>query len=212
MEIKYIKDIEVTNKLAIEDIFSSIEPQQIACNNWANEFPYAPTVSFRMFHTGELLHLRFDVEEEYTMAKVGEDQGRVWTDSCVELFISVGNVGYYNFETNCIGKMLLAYKDQDGVSTSAPIQTMEIIKREPSIGCVPFDEITGDNKWSMTLAIPAKALFSHNLDSWCGVEGSMNLYKCGDDLSKPHFLSWNPIDNATPNFHLPPFFRKINFL
>ncbi len=212
MEIKYIDSINATSKQAIEDIFDTIEPQKIACNNWAKEFPYSPLVSFKIFHTGELLHLRFNVEEQCTMARVGEDQGRVWTDSCVELFLSIGNVGYYNFETNCIGRMLLAYKDKEGVSTSAPTEIMETIQREPSIGSVPFEEITGDNKWSMTLAIPAKALFCHDLDSWCGVEGSMNLYKCGDDLSKPHFLSWNPIDNPTPNFHLPPFFRQINFL
>ncbi|MBC7416687.1 MAG: hypothetical protein H7325_00845, partial [Pedobacter sp.] len=36
--------------------------------------------------------------------------------------------------------------------------------------------------------------------------------KCGDDLPKPHYLSWNPITNvAEPNFHLPEFFANAIF-
>jgi hypothetical protein len=38
-----------------------------------------------------------------------------------------------------------------------------------------------------------------------------NFYKCGDSLSVPHFLSWQPIDNPTPNFHLEKFFGELDF-
>ncbi len=63
----------------------------------------------------------------------------------------------------------------------------------------------------MTLAVPASALFRHRLGSWCGVEARMNLYKCGDKLTKPHFLSWKPIDAPAPDFHLPQYFRTVQF-
>ena len=28
-----------------------------------------------------------------------------------------------------------------------------------------------------------------------------NCYKCGDLTVKPHYLSWNPVVNPTPDFH-----------
>ncbi len=91
----------------ILDAFGDIQPQPIACCNWASDYPYAPTASFRMFHNGEYLFVRYDVAEDCTAARVAEDNGEVWTDSCVEFFISTDDKGYYNFETNCIGKLLL---------------------------------------------------------------------------------------------------------
>jgi hypothetical protein len=39
-----------------------------------------------------------------------------------------------------------------------------------------------------------------------------NFYKCGDKTKRAHFLSWNPIDIAKPDFHRPDFFGEITFL
>ena len=39
----------------------------------------------------------------------------------------------------------------------------------------------------------------------------MNVYKCGDNLSQPHFLSWQPIHTDKPNFHVPQFFGEVEF-
>lgn len=212
MEIKYINDVNSGNIESIDNAFEGVESHNIACNNWANEYPYAPQVSFKMFHNTEFLFLRFDVAESYTMAKVEEDNGEVWTDSCVEFFLALDDTGYYNFEATCIGKMLVAFRKERNNPTDASKEIMNSIKRYASLGDNTFDEITGDNKWSLTLAIPSQTLFNHNIETWAGVEASMNLYKCGDNLSQPHFLSWKPIDNPTPNFHLPAFFETIKFV
>ncbi len=66
-------------------------------------------------------------------------------------------------------------------------------------------------RWSLMLKIPATALFRHDFSSWSGMKVRMNLYKCGDNLSKPHFLSWQPIDMPQPNFHVPQFFGEAEF-
>ena len=108
MEIRKINGIRPEDAEAVDRAFDGIEPCRIACCNWAEEYPYAPEVTFRMFHTGDYLMLRFDVAERYTAARVTEDNGRVWTDSCVEFFIAPGGGLYYNFETTCIGRMLLS--------------------------------------------------------------------------------------------------------
>ncbi len=211
MKIRHIPAATATDTDALAAAFANIEPTPIACNNWAEEYAYAPHVTFRMFHTGSHLMLRFDVEERYTMALVTHDFGEVWTDSCVEFFIALDDSGYYNFETTCIGRMLLAFRKERPHPTDAPQSILDTVRRYPTLGTEPFVEREGDNRWSMTLAIPATALFRHEVKSWSGLSATMNLYKCGDNLSHPHFLSWQPIDNPKPDFHLPRFFGKVEF-
>jgi hypothetical protein len=36
-----------------------------------------------------------------------------------------------------------------------------------------------------------------------------NFYKCGDELSVPHYISWAPIEAEKPNFHRPDCFGKM---
>ncbi|MBQ5807154.1 MAG: hypothetical protein IIW26_01760, partial [Tidjanibacter sp.] len=47
-----------------------------------------------------------------------------------------------------------------------------------------------------------------------GAEGTpntlmANLYKCGDKLRTPHYLSWSPIEAAKPDFHRPEQFGTL---
>ncbi len=212
MKISKFAGIGPENAAAAAEVFEKLTPQAIACCNWPEQYPYAPKVQFRIFHSGETLWLRFDVEERYTAARVTEDNGRVWTDSCVEFFLELDESGYYNFETTCIGRMLLGFRKSHADARHGSAEVMASIRRYPSLPAgEPFEEREGDNRWSMMLAIPATALFRHDLKSWDGVEARMNLYKCGDDLSHPHFLSWQPIAWEKPNFHLPAFFAPARF-
>lgn len=194
------------------EALKSIEPQPIACNNWQKEFPYQPSVRFRMGHTGSHIVVNFQVEEQYTLAVVDKDNGSVWTDSCVELFIALDSEGYYNFECNCTGHLLAAWRKTKPEPHYLNEALMAQIERYPSLGSEPItQERVGENSWELTLKIPCQALFKHSIQSLCGLRARVNLYKCGDNLSKPHFLSWQPIDNPTPNFHLPEFFVDVEF-
>ena len=76
MEIRKITGIVPADKRAVETAFGSIEPQPVACCNWPEQYPYAPEVSFRMFHTGAYLMLRFDVREQWTMAVTGPSKAK----------------------------------------------------------------------------------------------------------------------------------------
>lgn len=212
MEIRKMTGVSPDDRAAVEQAFSTITPRAIACCNWPAEFPYAPQVAFRMFHTGDWLLVRFDVAEQYTAARVTRDNGEVWTDSCAELFIALDDTLYYNFETTCIGRMLLgAHKSREEAEHAAP-EVLASVKRYTTLPFgEPFDEREGDNRWSLTLAIPPQALFRHALKTWSGVEARINLFKCGDKLSHPHFLSWRPIATERPDFHRPEFFREVTF-
>ena len=196
----------------IEQEIEKIEALKIDNCNWPDQFPYSPKVECRLAHTGDYLIVKFDVEEQYTMAHVEQDNGEVWTDSCVETFIALDDKGYYNFETTCIGRLLLAHRKEREVEVVHATQdVLNTILRYPSLPQETFDEREGDNRWSLMLKIPATALFHHNIQSWDGVKARMNLFKCGDKLSHPHFLSWNPIQTPKPDFHRPEFFRDVEF-
>lgn len=213
MEIRKFSGIDFENPEAVDAAFAQVESRPIACCNWPDGYPYAPAVRFRMFHTGNRLLLRFDVAENYTAAHVTEDNGEVWTDSCVEFFLAVGDEsGYYNFETTCIGRMLLGFRHTHADAVHAAPEVMDSVKRTTTLPFgEPFEEREGDNRWSLTLAIPPEALFRHEIKDWSGVEARMNLYKCGDNLSHPHFLSWRPIQTEKPDFHRPEFFEPVHF-
>ncbi len=86
---------------------------------------------------------------------------------------------------------------------------LDSVKRFSSLHCSVFDERHDAQPWWLIIAIPASALFMHKFHSWDGIKAKANVYKCGDNLSKPHFLSWNPIHHPTPNFHLPEFFGTL---
>lgn len=187
------------------------DKQPVACNNWNAQFPYSPTVDFSMAHNNRELFIKFQVNEACTMAKVTSDNGEVWTDSCVEFFIALDDSGYYNFEFTCIGKALLGFRKEKPNAVHATPEIMASIKRYPTLGLDNFEEKKGQNQWELTVAIPATALFKHQVKHWSGLQATANVYKCGDNLSQPHFLSWKPIDTPQPNFHIPPFFTAIGF-
>ena len=38
-----------------------------------------------------------------------------------------------------------------------------------------------------------------------------NFYKCGDETSKPHFVTWNPVGTETPDYHQSAYFGELSF-
>lgn len=203
---------DVNNQALIIESMQSVQENSIACVNWPEQFPSAPKVSFKIAHNGENLFLQFFVEENEILAKTTEDNGPVWTDSCVEFFISFDNLSnYYNAEFSCIGKALLGYRKDKNNAMHADSAILKSIKRYPSLGVEPFDKKQGDFKWNMLVVIPVTAYWQSGLDSFNGIKAHANFYKCGDDLTMPHFLSWNPIHTEKPNFHIPQFFGDLVF-
>ena len=76
----------------------------------------------------------------------------------------------------------------------------------------PGKEVTGLQEgepfdWQLTVDIPLNILGLVPGNSF-----SANFYKCGDLTLKPHFLSWNSIDSAEPDFHLPNFFGEAQLI
>jgi hypothetical protein len=134
----------------------------------------------------------------------------VWEDSCVECFLSFGNEAfYYNIEANCIGTVLVGCRTGRDKAQHASQELLDRIERQSSLGRRPVKGLSG--RWELSLKIPKEVFFAGNIPSLDGLVARGNFYKCGDKLSVPHYLSWQPIHSEKPNFHQPKFFRTIKF-
>jgi len=177
--------------------------------NWET-YPYCPKVAFRIAHNNEAILLNYQVNESDIKAICDQDNGRIWEDSCVEFFVSFGEHLYYNIECNCIGKILIGESIDNGKDRMRlPENLLEKVDRWSSLGNSPVENLSGD--WEVSLVIPIEIFYPHITGTFGNVKAKGNFYKCGDLLQTPHFLSWNPIQNEKPNFHLPEFFGELLF-
>lgn len=196
----------------IDKLFATLPSNPIDCCNWPKDFPYTPKASFKLFHDGNNLYIKFDVTENDIHAVIEKDFGNVWTDPCVEFFVSPNsNMDYYNIECTCTGKLLIAWHPNGAAKENLPIEVLNNVKRYPSLGYECFPMRKGENSWSLIETIPVTTLSHSNIDSWSGKTMRANFYKCGDNLPTPHFISWNAIDWPEPSFHRPEFFGELLF-
>jgi len=139
------------------------------------------------------------------------DQDPVNEDSCVEFFCQAPNSDkYMNFEFNCIGTC----KASKRVARNADVtpyskEELSMIKRYPSLGRRAFKEMEGMFEWELTVKIPLRimGIDPNNLPE--KIKG--NFYKCADGTDSPHYVTWNPVQTPTPDFHRPEFFGELYF-
>ncbi len=205
------------SSITAQDVPASLDQAHIPFQaidevNWSAEYPYAPSVQFRMAYMEDKILIHYMVEEQSVRAVAEKDNGSVWQDSCCEFFVSPTDDGtYYNIEANCAGQILLANGAGRHDRTFADPTVISQIDRWSSLGRTPFEEKIGNCAWEMALVIPTTVFFKHNRVQLKGQKMRANFYKCGDLLQTPHFLSWNKIDVPTPDFHRPEFFGMIEF-
>lgn len=188
-----------------------IDFESINCINWES-YSYKPKVKFRIAHTDGSVLLHFKVTEASVRAKYSNDNGAVWTDSCVEFFSIPANDGiYYNIECNCIGTILIGAGPARENREHAPKEVTSLVQRWSSLGREPFEEKVEETDWEVALIIPYRVFFKHQISCLDGEQIKANFYKCGDELQTPHFVSWNPIVIDKPDFHRPDFFGNLDF-
>ncbi len=179
--------------------------------NWPKGYPDKPGVIFGIAHDGDSIFVQFEVREEWSRA-VEKMQGRVWEDSCVEMFLSPNPEDgiYYNLECNCAGNFLLCAGRDRHERVSAPSEVISSVKTFSDVESEPFEKKHLDI-WKVAIIVPKEAFFLHEVKTLNGAHFKGNFYKCGDLLPQPHFLSFAPIDTPSPDFHRPEFFTDIEF-
>ncbi len=210
MGIPYISPDK--NPDQVSDMLDDIPKHNIDKINWP-EFSYAPEVDFSIAWNEKNIYLKYRVNEEVTGAVTLEDNGPVWKDSCVEFFVSPDrNNYYYNFEFNCLGVCLQGFGNSRHNREKASETELSGIIRKSSFPRKVLHESGIGNTWSLFIQIPASTLFRHPAFKFGKNSVTGNLYKCGDGLSRPHYLSWKPVQTPKPDFHRPEFFTLIEFV
>lgn len=196
---------EADHLLEIQSISNSIDTI-----NW-KDFSYRPNVNFRIGHENNAILLKYYVTEKNILAQETRTNGDIYKDSCVEFFISMDNKNYYNFEFNCIGTIHIGYGS--GRKNRVPVQPeiAEKIEIVSSLGNQPFAEKNGEYEWEMMIRIPLNCFAFDKVETLQDKNATANFYKCGDETSEPHFVTWNPIGTENPDYHCPEFFGKIRF-
>lgn len=184
---------------------------RIGTVNW-NSFPSRPVVDFCICHDGKNIHLFFRVDDLSVRAIVTGINGPVYTDSCVELFLSPRSNGfYYNLEFNAIGTVLGGYGRGRGDRVPLPVDVLDHISVFPSLGRDSLPSTMKDICWELMVTIPSDVFIHDGIDDLGGLEGMGNLYKCGDLTPDPHYLSLWPVGTDKPDFHRYDFFHHIVF-
>ena len=203
---QYIPQVETLSDEQLRQTLSSVEPQAIDCVNWPAEFPYAPSVTFKLGYSDKALAILFDVNEDHVRGAAMENNGPVWEDSCVEFFIMTADGEHYiNIEMNCIGTVLAARRTCRHDAKHFDAEKMSAIRHFTSLPHEAIDSRAEGQSWWGAEVITFETLgFSERPERL-----RANLYKCGDKCDKVHFLSWSPIGLPNPDFHCPQFFGVI---
>ncbi|WP_299576736.1 carbohydrate-binding family 9-like protein [uncultured Sunxiuqinia sp.] len=199
------------NSLAdLNAAFDGLNENALACFPWetpANK----PAVNFKVAHNNESIFLSYRVQEDEVLARFSKHNSPVYTDSCVEFFVSFeGDKNYYNFEFNSLGTCLAAYGPDRHQRQSIAPETLGLIQTQTSLNRVQGQSHRFD--WQLVIQLPISVLTNSKISSLSGLKARANFYKCGDDLTTPHYISWNNIGTSNPDFHQPPYFGEIEFL
>jgi len=211
LHVPYLaQDLNGASIKAISRELDNLPQHKIAAHPWP-EFAYQPEVNFSIAHHLTCIYLKYYVTEEFVRIDNFYPNDPVYQDSCVEFFISFNaEAAYYNLEFNALGICRAGYgPDRENRQLLHPeqlsfIQTATTLTRLDSSNQQNFH-------WQLTLVIPVVVFSQHQISSLQGMQARANFYKCGDELPKPHFLSWNNVVASQPNFHLPAFFGNLVF-
>lgn len=175
--------------------------------NWPAQYPYTPEVSARLAADHMALYVLFTVRENHIRVATLENNGPVWEDSCVEIFImSPDGQHYTNLEMNAAGTFLAASRTGRDDPRHFNADELSKIKVTSSLPSALYDQRNADGlEWNILAEIPFVSLGFKDMPA----ELKMNLYKCGDKTDIPHFLSYAPIGTEQPDFHRPEYFADF---
>ena len=181
--------------------------------NWENPYQNTPRVQCKIAYNEQALFLKFQVEENTFRGQEVNDNGSIWEDSCVEFFIQPlpSSAFYYNFEFNAIGALLIGYGTGRNDRILADSVIINSVRREIHLSVSRGGGKRDSFCWELITEIPFTALFKTDFAPQDGTVIKANIYKCGNKLPSPHFLSWQPIHTEHPDFHRSEFFGSLIF-
>ncbi len=217
MKIAEVQKLELKSDYPpLKEISAGMDGQKgrllIDTINWKG-YDYKPDVALSIAYSDNEIFLKYYITEDYFKAEKTATNQMVCEDSCVEFFVSPEDDGiYYNMEFNAIGTCLLGTGTERANSKKAGPEIISKIRRLTTAGSEPVKEKTGKYSWSITIAIPFEVFFHHQVKDLRGKVFRANFYKCGDKLTVPHYVTWNPVATEKPDYHQPEHFGLLKFI
>ncbi len=181
---------------------------------------HRPVAKARVLYDDAGLYVHFRVEDQYVRSIATEYRGKVWEDAAVEFFVQPKlHRGYFNFEINCGGTLLLSYHEDPmwkgpvlHKPGAVPWEIASQVRIHHSMPPVVDPEIAEPVTWNVEYFIPYSLFETYlgQLGDLPGQEWRANFYKCAETNSQPHFATWAPILEGV-DFHSPQFFAPIRF-
>lgn len=149
----------------------------------------------------------FRIYQVHTIKKIEQlKECPVYKDSCLEAFLNFApedlEKGYLNFEVNANSALLNGFGPGRGIKRKN-------LKELTSFKAISEAKIE-ENSWNVLLKIPMELVCDlYQIEPLRkGDSFTCNFYKTSDEPAIQHYGSYSPIDNPTPDFHLPKFFAK----
>ena len=188
------------------------------CNYMGSSPVHSPQTQAKLLYDENNIYVHFCVEDQYVRAKADKYQDPVFKDSCVEFFFTPSEDitdGYFNIEINCCGVILMCHQlakgDAEVKISNADLGEIDVHTslKEKHIPVESIDPMT----WTVVYKLPFKMLekYAKVNRPAKGVVWGANFYKCADETSFPHWLTWSKIDKPLPDFHQPIFFGNLEF-
>jgi len=187
----------------------------------ARSSDHHPKVEVKVTYRDDGVFLFFRVFDKYVRSTRTQYQSSVCKDSCAEFFVEPkAGRGYFNFEINCGGTMLLYFIEDATIIPKkgfakfkqVPRAVGDLVKIHHSMPRRVSPEIKKATEWRLEYFVPLK-LFEKFVGPLGNLKGQVwraNFYKCGDATSHPHWASWAPL-HGNASFHLPQYFAPIKF-
>lgn len=209
IKVPFIEGLETMNLQELDLTMEKGAAKFAVCeNNWPKDAPYTPDCNGSIARSKTHLAVMYHIRGLDLRATAMEDNGNSWEDSCCEFFVTDPYDGtYYNFELTCIGSLLSSKRKSRIDSKLQDPALLSRVIRYSSLEHKPMeisDKVFG---WTVVMLIPFELIGIDRDNIPVSVRG--NFYKCGDLTAHPHFLSWNPIQTAKPDFHRPEFFGEL---
>jgi len=190
----------------------------VSLKNYMGDKPlHFPETRVKLQYDNDNIYVIFKVQDKYVKAVEKNTNGKICLDSCVEFFFSPGpdtDRGYFNFEANCKGVFLFEYHTDGGkINDFVKPEDYKQVKIVHSLERNVEQEISEPVEWSVEYSIPISVLNKYMKveKPGPGVNWRANFYKCADNTSHPHWLTWAPVNYPKPKFHLPEYFGRIEF-
>lgn len=173
----------------------------------------------RFLYDNACLYVRFDCEDTYVWGTKTERDAPIYTEECVELFISPGNSLHQYYEINLSPKnvifdacILNPRLVPDSKLSFVGLHNYNVSKMKTAVWI--NGELDQDNKarnWVAVMAIPFTQLIGGlNIPPASGDSWLFNAFRIDAPLNQPvEYQAWHPTGKI--DFHRPLFFGKLKF-